>query len=448
MSEPTEQFIRYLMESRRHYESQYLIGNLGMAIHTRLPAPISDSLLLMTRFQYKPIRHAAMAVELDKKSRAINLLVDLDYLDALMRMGQEVFLKESVHLLHHELAHILLGHLDGPPGEFTDAMMILAKEIAVNDGWLRLGKTVYPFVRLDSFPFADQVREYALRQSYPDDWLQRHLLIYKALVAVAGNATVCTKGNAMQILRQWGVEPVADNASHLPEDAHVLVVSDGKRGYIYPVNLLQSDSDIVTMMKEIHEQVKHELISDGHYQYDATEGVFRYSPRGYSEKDRELRFKCSRLPWHQIRRLFGLKKHLGYNRRYGHLYPPDESPLVTTRPVPKTVEVFYDSSGSVSDEVLSGFVSMIKQSPFKVREHYFSTVVTDKPHTGGTSFKCIEDYLNTLDSYPDTVVVLTDGMDYGESFQPRYPERWYWIVQGDPSTPRKIGGTVILVEEE
>ena len=52
-----------------------------------------------------------------------------------------------------------------------------------------------------------------------------------------------------------------------------------------------------------------------------------------------------------------------------------------------------------------------------------------------------------MDTYPDTVVVLTDG--YAEAnFKPKYPERWYWIVNGSTEVPLKIGGTVIEVQEQ
>jgi len=382
------------------------------------------------------------------KDGGIHLTVDLDVLDALLRLrdtlGDQKIGTEITNLLHHELAHILLGHLDGAPEEFADPLMILAKEIAVNDGWLQLTETVYPFVRLFSIPYADKVLRYAEENSFPEDWLQNYFLVYQALGAVAPRAYLIARSKLNELWHEIDPQQVRDLAPG-PEEMLVLVVYDEGKATVFPVvfHPEAEPSDV----KDIHEAVRHELLSSGNYQYDHTQGAYRYSPEGFAETERVIRMKSYRVPWHLIRRLFGIKRTLGYDRRRGHLYPPNEVPLVTKRFERKQIYVFYDSSGSIPDEVLSRFIGTVRRSPFRVVEKYFSTQISDKPHTGGTDFKCIEEYLLEMDTYPDTVVVLTDGCAEA-NFKPKHPERWYWIVNGPTEVPFRIGGTVIAIQEQ
>lgn len=496
LSEAERQYLELLekvFSGEIDFSPQAVRGQFSIFGFSELPAPIADAILMLAHVEYHQMDEGAMAVRLDPKRHMIFLDVDIRYLVPFLIMQKSdssLFKREVGRLLHHELAHILLGHLDGLEWEFADPMMVLAKEIAVNDGWLRIDSSVYPFVRLDAFPFADKVRKYAEEHNYPDDWLQRHLLIYRALVNTVDSATMTTKGAVSELLQRWseyfdnqrgssaggnqssdedsenttgastdqsgeskqsqtqvGGFQVHDHTGPLPDSAQVLVVRQGNEVHIFPVVPHPApSSDTHQMIQDVHESLKDSLLQDGHYQYDTLEQSFRYSPDGFAEKDRIITQVSYHVAWHEIKRLFGVKKSLGYDRRTGHLHPPDESPLVTKRPVRKTVYVFYDSSGSVPDEVLSGFIHTARRSPFRIKEFYFSTQVTDHPHTGGTDFKCIEEFIQEQGDYPDTVVVLTDG-DAAANFHPQYPERWYWIVKGNPSAPEKIGGKVILIKE-
>jgi hypothetical protein len=451
MDELQTKLSEYIEESikpgyRRHHTDRALQGLLGIVLNHRLPAPVRDSLLMMTHFEYGPVRQGAMQVQL--KDEAIYLRVDLDMIDAIVRMkahvAGDIIDTELANLFHHEMAHILLGHLDGPKEEFLDPIMTLAKEIAVNDGWLRLGPTIYPFVRLGSLTFYDRVMEYSEDNPLPKDWLQHYYKVYKALAAVAPRVSLIARSKLGELWEELKPEQIHDLAPG-PDQMLVLVVYDEGEATVYPV-VIQEPGDN-SLLRDIHEAVRHELLDSGLYQYDHQNSCYRYSPEGFSEHERVIRMKSYRVPWHMIRRLFGVKRVLGYDRRRGHLYPPDEAPLVTRRFERKCVYVFYDSSGSIPDEVLSKFIGTVRTSPFRVVEKYFSTQISDKPHTGGTDFKCIEEHLLSLDTYPDTVVVLTDG--YAEAnFKPKYPERWYWIVKGSIDVPTRIGGTVIEITEQ
>lgn len=437
----------------RAVPDQYLKGLLSLVLSSHLPQPLVDSVFLLTRLVYTRLEDGPARVVWDPQSSLIRLEIDLRWLDPLASVLQrypDQLATELAHIAHHELAHILLGHLDGPDWEYTDPMMVLAKEIAVNDGWLRLGDTVLPAVKLDQFEFGERVLEYARTHQYPDDWLQRHLLVYRALVACAGNVGTVRKGELAELVRRWGLEslPIRDHAPSVPDHVEVLVVADSNAVSVYPLPrsvVAPGGSGQAGVLDAIRDTVLPELLGSGLYQYDQIERQFRYSPSGFAKSERNIRPTTYRVQWHRIRRILGVRYGLGYHRRLGHLYPPDESPLVATVRARKTVTVFYDSSASVPDEVLSRFVGTMRRSPFRIEEHYFSTEVTDEPHTGGTRFRCIEEFLLQRESYPDVVIVLTDGQDYGEPFTPAYPERWYWIVYGDPQVPRRIGGEVIEV---
>ena len=448
---PTEMFVENLKEAlepgyRRLHSDRYIQGMIGIVLNQRLPEPIRDSLLMMTHFGYGPVRQGSMQVAL--KDGAVHLQVDLDVMDAFLRLrgfvDEETIGREIANMLHHELAHILLGHLDGANEEFQDPMMILAKEIAVNDGWLSLGPTIYPFVKLGALPYGERVLEYGKTNQLPDEWLQNYFLVYQALSEVAPRAYLIARSKLNELWQELNPQEIHDLAPG-PDEMLVLVIYDEGKATVFPV-VLHPEAE-PSDVKDIHEAVRHELLDSGNYQYDHTQGAYRYSPKGFAEAERVIRMKSYRVPWHLIRRLFGVKRVLGYDRRRGHLYPPDEAPLVTKRFEKKQVYVFYDSSGSIPDEVLSKFIGTVRRSPFRVVEKYFSTQISDNPHTGGTDFKCIEEYLLEMDTYPDTVVVLTDG--YAEAnFKPKYPERWYWIVNGSTEVPLKIGGTVIEVQEQ
>ncbi len=103
---------------------------------------------------------------------------------------------------------------------------------------------------------------------------------------------------------------------------------------------------------------------------------------------------------------------------------------------------FQDTSGSCSGFV-DRFFRAAKSLPtdrFDIKMHCFDTRVFettlesgDLYGFGGTSFECIERYIQNYItkhnlSYPKAVFIITDG--YGDYVHPKYPERWYWFIQG------------------
>lgn len=443
-----------------------------------LPQEIADSLLLLTELKFRPIHDAPMAVSISSENKGIQLWVDDEMLDLLaiwMRENgfirdykDERLFRECAVLYQHELAHILMGHLFDSS---NDPITVEAKEISVNDGWLRVWQdkgtdTVYPFVSLKTQGLWDEAHDIARELSLPDYWLQRYDMVRTVLLHLQGEhrTLLVQKGKVPSVLEEWGMSdiPVHDMAPMIGDDGVVLLVVNTKwrnlkpesTAYLYEVQLQSGNSDgsgggsapEISTLIEIHDSIKQTLLDTGKFQYDSLNRGFRYSPTGFEEHEREIRAAALHVNWSLIRTLLGFRRTLGYNRRRGHLYPINEQPLVTSRTVRRQVSVFIDSSGSVDDELLSEFIGTVKRSPFPVEIKYFSTRVADKSHTGGTDFKCIEDYLLQRDRYPDTVIVVTDG--YAEAnFHPQFPKRWYWIIQGDTSAAKEIGGTIIPVRE-
>lgn len=105
---------------------------------------------------------------------------------------------------------------------------------------------------------------------------------------------------------------------------------------------------------------------------------------------------------------------------------------------------FQDTSGSCSGFV-NRFFKAAKSLPldrFDVKMHCFDTRVFETTLEsgklygfGGTSFRCIEDYIQAYIkkhnlSYPKAVFVITDG--YGDQVNPQKPEIWHWFIQGNP----------------
>ena len=99
------------------------------------------------------------------------------------------------------------------------------------------------------------------------------------------------------------------------------------------------------------------------------------------------------------------------------------------------VYIFLDASGSCS-QYISKFYALTKiidLNFFNPFFYTFDTVVFEVDKTnkklyggGGTSFKNIEKFLLKLETYPDSIFVLTDG--YGDFVNPKHPERWIWFL--------------------
>jgi len=102
-----------------------------------------------------------------------------------------------------------------------------------------------------------------------------------------------------------------------------------------------------------------------------------------------------------------------------------------------------DASGSISQDALRLFVSVLRNTPkrFEIKAMSFDTKCypyniksKDEPlGGGGTYFDIIEQYiLDNFKKYPKAVFILTDGL--GTPVVPKHPDRWAWLLYGPCST--------------
>lgn len=106
------------------------------------------------------------------------------------------------------------------------------------------------------------------------------------------------------------------------------------------------------------------------------------------------------------------------------------------------IAIAVDTSGSVSDEDVDIFFSLIRRTPY--HKYDIKLIAFDDGYQvldihnldksqiegrGGTDFGKIEDYLLTLKEYPDFVYVLTDGA--GNNPKAKFPDRWTWFLNNN-----------------
>lgn len=101
----------------------------------------------------------------------------------------------------------------------------------------------------------------------------------------------------------------------------------------------------------------------------------------------------------------------------------------------KKIQVYFfqDTSGSCVHLADRFFKASNTLNPerFDVKMFCFDTqvypVIDGKlSGFGGTSFTCIDEFINRLPRYPDAVFIITDG--YGDKVEPVKPGKWYWFL--------------------
>lgn len=401
-----------------------------------------EGLQCLVRPSFGTVRTGAMMVALDKTNGLIRLIIDPSYLCAILdaaeslRLPQYVVQTELRWLLRHELWHVLLGHNYIPLQYTNHPLCQIAIETAVNDGALRISelRPAYPFLCLSRIGLLLQAQEIAQQLALPPDWLCDFRDVLRVLEQL----------QALQVLEAW-----------LEQDEQgepVLVIRNHALGYTYrferyahgDIQQVESQDEVDGFLRDLIPHLSNR------FQYDPLRTRYRYSPEDYAPGERIIRPRALHLPWHKIASLLESDRRSGFDRRRYHLYPRDQQPLISRqRRKQGEILVYIDSSGSVSDELISTFIGIASRSPYRTRIFYFSTTVKDHPHTGGTDYGCILSHLQQrLESgypIPRAVLVFTDGC--AEPIQVPWPERWYWIVVGDDSVPRHCGGRILKAIE-
>lgn len=130
----------------------------------------------------------------------------------------------------------------------------------------------------------------------------------------------------------------------------------------------------------------------------------------------------------------------------GKIFLPTEMEIEANADEMRRIDVmfFLDTSGSCA-HLADRFWKAAQSLPvdrFNIRLFCFDTQVyetslkTGKLYGfGGTSFRIIEDYIQSdmknrnTEQYPDAVFLITDG--YGDPVNPLKPKQWYWFLSED-----------------
>ena len=428
------------------------------------------SMLLLTKRRVSRVRNAAAQVSLLPRENLLELTIDgrfvevlLDMVDAGEGFTMQMAQRELAYILYHELWHVLDGHLYCPPDLMGSPVHQLAVEIMVNDGNLNLWYAhqrppfddwpFYPFVSLKTTGLYDAVEAtcqqmgYNLKEVVTDVRLLHEVLskiVETQLFSVTLEMCSCGQGSG-----DGQQQSSSDGSGQGSSGEHqVLVVTNmktGERRVFHDFQVLSPDQRDRNELNEFLRDLIGHL--DERFQFDPANNRIRYSPTGAYSTDRVLTPKAYILPWSRIREVLEVRPSVGLDRRTYHMHPPGKEPLITRKRTKSGMILAYlDCSGSVTDEQLSAFLGTCRMSPYRVRLKYFSTEVSDEPHSGGTSFQCVVDDVKDVIASGEqvkAVIVFTDG--YAERVELPMKKGWYWVVFGDPAIPELCGGTVLRV---
>ena len=152
------------------------------------------------------------------------------------------------------------------------------------------------------------------------------------------------------------------------------------------------------------------------------------------------------------------------NRRLSSFYPDILLPVEHREIGKKIIKILVaiDTSGSINNEQLQGFVNVVAALPedrTEVTVVYFDTTyydgdwnefkkgkITIQGH-GGTAFRAITDKITNMDQYPDQVLVLTDGGASSIYIEEEKRDRWVWVLTrtGSDWNIKRSGGKIIKI---
>ena len=353
--------------------------------------------------------------------------------------------------VEHEIWHVMLGDIFGDIDRYhTDQMWQLAVEIRINDGHIgssRANNIVLEIVTLDALGIRDKAEEIAEQLGYSRNWIRDADKVYEVLKKIFTVVTISSCGDGSGDI-EVTVTDTEGKTTTYRFSAPQPMESEGSDGD------KEGEQDAKT---SILRRMSQAMDGDNRFRYNPYENKIEYNPNGFSEAERRITSEAVVVDWARIRNLLGYRDSVGYDRRTAPACRAMgiKPSLVTREPHKKKVTAFIDSSGSIWDELLSAFLNCVRMAPNPVEVYYFSTVVTNHPHTGGTRIACVNEFVEKMDRYPDVILVLTDGEDMdggsGKLFEPRHPNRWYWVLQDNhgevsPEIRRRIeqtGGTIM-----
>lgn len=199
--------------------------------------------------------------------------------------------------------------------------------------------------------------------------------------------------------------------------------------------------DLMYLYKKFKNDFENEKISAGD------------NPEKYVQKVKNNRKKDNKIKWENlIKKWVASKTKMSFknkqqwareNRRTtmlnSNLILPSDMEIENKINEKYKVLFFLDTSGSCYNfsQKFWDIAKNIRRDIFDVEFFNFDTEIhkineKDAIFTGygGTSFACLNDYVNSLDRHPDGIFVITDGYANGKVVHKK-PEKWAWLLTTD-----------------
>ena len=318
-------------------------------------------------------------------------------------------------IMAHEAHHITSGHVDKMQKVANPRLYNISADVFVNT-WL---------LHEAHLPFSSRLRKILWHAGTIG--MKPHDLLWYVTAEDLYDILEQDQKKSQNLLRQFGDMFMKGDMEQLPDDS----TAGGT-----PIDDHQMLDEITEGMSD---QVLRELRDSG--------ALDRARAAGKSPGDMERRYEDldQDFDWeaHLRRRMASIiKRKNDYSRghRLQHITRPSGLMKASTKILKERhILVYIDVSGSVSDEELGRFISVLRQHPKETECHVytFDGAVNEwpdwedfssrPPGGGGTSFHAVVAHAEALKDFkPDVIIVLTDG-GAGEP-EPKRPNLWLWVT--------------------
>lgn len=402
---PSEEFVRISNSLERHHAVFYKLWNLGAPYYTDITE---------TAF-----------VAFDKLGDCVQFGVNKKFWDYLTDYEKEF-------VVCHECMHVILSH--GRRINF-DATGIanIAGDIVINHLLVkRFGFDRSKIRDVDKYCWIDTVfkDKKVLNTVKPDESLEYYYNLIKNEMESKGGKNSGSSGDTPSTVDDHGKMMPGEDSDQINKK-----LSDGLSD--------EEKNSIKDMIEKHFEQDNKSVCGRG------TEAGNTWIFVNVGEVKKKRKWETVIQKWAN-RFLFVADKEIEQwartNRRMtfmnSEFFLPSEMEVEAFDEEKKKIPVwfFQDTSGSCS-HLAKRFFTAAKTLPtdrFDIRMFCFDTRVHETSLEsgklygfGGTSFTCIEEYiqqeiLKNKCEYPLAVFVITDG--YGDNVYPKYPKNWYWFL--------------------
>lgn len=374
--------------------------------------------------------------------------------------------KDLVFIRTHEMYHLFLGHLWGRDASTVDEIRILAEETVIND---RVSSMFSSFMKPKDWKMPMVVGEngkvsetgvhpYKTYDKYRKDLKEAGLtpVDYKEFIStdLRCEAELRRMNNPPRMGQRNNKCPsgVLQNGSGGQSQSG----DDGHGGHNHPTQdkgttgtvVEESLNKVMNRAKSAQQGTSNASRDELLNLMDTTEGSETASEifgdmgvgalRGETSPTRKVEFWKQYLQNSLHERLQDGETYMFNEALIAFPGPPRISPV--GEEAYKQVLIAVDASGSMHPNTLE-YISNLLGDEDNLKFDFVSFDAEVWPFElggefrggGGTRFDIIDEYINReLSSYPDAVIVVTDG--YAPHFTPTDPDRWVWLITegGDP----------------